>query len=251
MHWPVAIRLRAREHSQALLRRLPRPSRRYVWQTPMARLAAPLAALLSAAVAAAAVAAPPLKLHVLGDLLQARRELHAGSSAVLASSYGLVMETAEKNAQAAETWSVMDKNITLPGISPHNYISIGIYNHPCNAQPPGCKPYPSGHALPPGDCDNASGLPWVPCDGIRNPQAIASGDSPAQSAMVNAVSTAALAAFFSSNDTAVAQRHVAYGAKVLRKWFIDNSTMMLPNLYYGQIQPRKVPPHKSHGGAHA
>ena len=79
-------------------------------------------------------------------------------------------------------------------------------------------------------CDNASGLPWVPCDGITNPAAIASGDSPSQSNMVSAVSDAALAAFYSSNDTALANKHIDYGAKVLKAWFIDNSTRMLPNL---------------------
>jgi hypothetical protein len=66
--------------------------------------------------------------------------------------------------------------------------------------------------------------------------------------MVNAVVYAGLAAFYSSNDSAVAERHINYGAKVLRAWFIDNSTKMLPNLYYGQIQPHKTPPQKSHGG---
>jgi hypothetical protein len=194
-------------------------------------------------------------LHALSsaDALKARRELQqggasAGATSSLESSYELVMEQAEQNAKAGKVWSVMTKNITIPGVSPHNYISIGIYNHPCNAQPPGCKPYPGGHPLPMSECDTKTGLPWVPCDGIRNPQAIASGDSPSQSAMVNAVTTAALAAFYSSNDSVVANRHIAYGSKVLRTWFIDNETRMLPNLFYGQIQPQKTPPHASHGG---
>lgn len=194
-----------------------------------------------------------LKLHALSstDVLQARRELQGGGGSratLLQSSYKLVMEQAEKNAKSGRTWSVMTKNITIPGVSPHNYISIGIYNHPCNAQPLGCKPYPGGHALPMSDCDDNTGLPWVPCDGIRNPEAIASGDSPSQSAMVNAVTTAALAAFYSSNDSIIANQQIAYGTKVLRAWFIDNATKMLPNLFYGQIQPHKTPPHASHGG---
>ena len=56
--------------------------------------------------------------------------------------------------------TVMSKNITLPGVSKHNYISIGIYNHPCNARPKGCKAYPGGKPLPPSECNNRTGLPW-------------------------------------------------------------------------------------------
>ena len=182
-------------------------------------------------------ASPALKLHALGDLLQTRAALRGSPSALqqtLSESYGLVLEDAERNAKAAKTWSVMTKNITIPGVSKHNYISIGIYNHPCNAQPAGCKAYPGGRPLPMSECDNSTGLPWVPCDGIHNPQAIASGDSPSQSAMVNAVVSAGLAAFYASNDSAVAERHIKYGTDVLRTWFVDNSTRMLPNLYYGQ-----------------
>ena len=207
------------------------------------------AVLAAAAVLASAAAAPqPLRLHVLGDLLQARRDLRSGNRADLIDSYELVLAMAERSARAAKTWSVMAKNITIPGVSPHNYISIGIYNHPCNALPEGCKAYPGGHMLPPSECNTSSGLPWEPCDGIRNPQAIASGDSPAQSDMVNAVVTAALAAFYSSNDTALAKKHVEYGATVLRVWFVANATRMLPNLYYGQITPKAELPHASHGG---
>jgi hypothetical protein len=62
------------------------------------------------------------------------------------------------------------------------------------------------------------------------------------------VVTAALAAFYSANDTAVATKHVNYGAKVLRAWFVDAETKMLPNLFYGQIMPTATPPHASHGG---
>lgn len=191
---------------------------------------------------------PALHLHLLGDLLSVRTSLFEGSSQQISNSYELLMEQADRNAQDGKTWSVMTKNISLPGVSPHNYVSIGIYNHPCNALPVGCKPYPGGKPLPPSACNASTGLPWVPCDGIRNPHAIASGDSPSQSRMVNAVITAALAAFYSANDTVLARRHVAYGTAVLRSWFIANATRMLPNLFYGQIMPKATPPHPGHGG---
>ena len=58
---------------------------------------------------------------------------------------------------------MLNKTIVLPqGVSRHEYLSIGIYNHPCNQLPKGCKAYPGGHLLPPGDCDNSTGpLPTI------------------------------------------------------------------------------------------
>jgi hypothetical protein len=82
-------------------------------------------------------------------------------------------------------------------------------------------------------------MPWSPCDGIRNPAAISEGDSPRQGSMVNAVLTSATAAFYVyANDAAAARRYVRYAARVLRVWFLEEATCMLPNLYYGQIIPR-------------
>ena len=47
-------------------------------------------------------------------------------------------------------WSVVNKTLKTPsGVSKRNYMSIGIYNHPCNNLAPHCKPYPGGHLLPP------------------------------------------------------------------------------------------------------
>ena len=90
----------------------------------------PMAArwLLLGSALLATSASPPLPLHLLGDLLAARAELHAGGNAALAATYGLVMEQAEKKAAAGEVWSVTTKNLTIPGVSKHNYISIGIYS---------------------------------------------------------------------------------------------------------------------------
>jgi hypothetical protein len=156
-------------------------------------------ALLSLAAAAALLppssssTPPTLKLHVLGDLLQARAALHGPSpSALLSSSWEMLLAQADDKAKAAQTWSVMSKNITIPGVSKHNYISsktknlhfsfaspfadsgtvlclsplrptvpVGIYNHPCNAQPTGCKAYPGGTPLPMSECDNSTGLPYA------------------------------------------------------------------------------------------
>ena len=180
------------------------------------------------------------------------------------------------------TRTVMSKNLTLPGISKHNYISIGIYNHPCNARPKGCKPYPGAKPLPPYKCNNQTGLPWgacnlslimslslhifyypwgyrthsrtrhqicraVPCDGIRNPSAIKAGDAPAQEIMVNDVVHLALGAYYANNSatcTILVQKAVC----IIKAWFLANATAMLPNLFYGQICPKNTSQQKGHGG---
>jgi hypothetical protein len=142
-------------------------------------------------------------------------------------------------------WSVINKTIAVPsGVSPNNYISIGIYNHPCNNLPKGCTPYPGSHLLPPWKCNNQTGFPWEPCDGQRNPTAIALGDSPRQSEMVDAVKSLSYGAFFCNETSATSLEMAQRAGLILRTWFVDNATAMLPNLYYGQIMPKATPPPK-------
>lgn len=197
--------------------------------------------------AVAATASPPTtRLFNATDLLRARAALHAGSDAVLTASHTTLLKQANK-ALTVPMQSVMNKTLSLPGVSSQNYVSIGIYNHPCNNLPEDCKPYPGQDPLPPSECDSATGLPWTPCDGIRNHDAMDAGDSPAQSAMVSAVESLALAAFY-EQDPSSTRAFVSKAASFLRTWFLDEDTAMLPNLYYGQIKPSKTPPKKGHGG---
>eukprot|EP01079_Euglenida_sp_SAG-EU17-18_P002504 gene2504-3251_t len=146
-------------------------------------------------------------------------------------------------------WSVMNKSsIIAPKLSKHEYVSIGIYNHPCNALPAGCKPYPGGHLLPPKDCDNNTGLPWEPCDGLRNPSAIAEGDSPRAGAMRGAVQHLGMAAYFCVEPPASCAAYTAKAVQVIRAWFLDPNTRMNADLLYGQIDPKGTPPAPGHGG---
>ena len=143
--------------------------------------------------------------------------------------------------------SVMAKKLLLPGVSNHNYISIGIYDHPCNELPQSCKPYPGSNPLPPSECDNKTGLPWEPCDGIRNQAAISEGDAPSHGAMVDAVVMLGLGAYYSDNVTET-NAYVSKAKQVIETWFLADATAMLPNLYYGQIMPREGAQAKGHGG---
>lgn len=157
------------------------------------------------------------------------------------SMLGLSLQDLRSNAAkvAADTtvWSVMNKTLSVPGISPHNYLSIGIYNHPCNNLPEGCTPYPGNKPypkpFPPSMCDNSTGLPWYPCDGQRNSAAIEEGDAPRQSSMVSALQTLGLGAFYSSNGSESAPL-IARAKDIAYTWFLNNATAMLPNLYFGE-----------------
>lgn len=199
---------------------------------------------------------PATVMYNSSELLKTRGEIRAGANPAVVAPYQAMLKGAReampKKGSAWDfttgPWSVRNKTLTLPNISSNNYISIGIYNHPCNALPSGCRPYPSGKPLPPSKCDNKTGLPWVPCDGIRNPSAIAEGDSPRAEKMVNAVKQLALGAFFCNVTSDECEAWASRAAFILRVWFLEPDTAMLPNLFYGQIKPNASPPKPGHGG---
>lgn len=102
------------------------------------------------------------------------------------------------------------------------------------------------------DCDNGTGLPWEPCDGIRNPSAIADGDAPRAGKMRDAVQDLVFSAFLCDQHNATAMKECQQWAEraivILKTWFLEAPTAMDPNLYYGQISPRASPISKGHGG---
>eukprot|EP00039_Didymoeca_costata_P023750 m.8108 g.8108 ORF g.8108 m.8108 type:complete len:454 (+) comp3841_c0_seq2:49-1410(+) len=173
---------------------------------------------------------------------------HDAYESLIHSALELLPESGKPWSKATGPWSVMNKTLSIPNVSKHNYISIGIYNHPCNNLPKGCKAYPGGHLLPPQDCDNTTGLPWEPCDGLRNMDAINMGDAPSAGSMMNAVGTLSMSSFFCMEDKQQCQRFAERAAHLLRVFFLENETMMYPNLYFGQIDPKSTPPNKGHGG---
>jgi hypothetical protein len=201
--------------------------------------------------------APP-KTHLSSGpaLLHLRAVIKANSNPVATASYGSLLKAARKYAKPSATWSmdtgpwsVVNKSMPLPiGVTNHDYLSIGIYNHPCNALPKGCTPYPSGHILPPSKCNNNTGLPWEPCDGQKNPDAIAEGDSPRQSKMQDAMVHLSLAAYLCNETDSECTAFAERAALIARTWFVDANTAMKPELYYGQIMPSTKAPTPGHGG---
>ena len=115
------------------------------------------APVLLSAFASAAPHAPRLRTFVYNatELLATRAAVASGLTAP-----GLAVAQREAKrlmpapgapwANKTGPWSVVNKTLKTPtGVSKRNYMSIGIYNHPCNNLAPHCKPYPGGHLLPP------------------------------------------------------------------------------------------------------
>jgi hypothetical protein len=228
----------------------------------MAILSMPTLAILLAALAPCCFAIrplvkpPPTHLSDGYALLEVRAQIKANSNPVISESYASLIKAASAYVKPYASWSmnlgpwsVMNKTLSLPaGVTSHDYLSIGIYNHPCNALPKGCTPYPGGHILPPSKCDNTTGLPWEPCDGQKNSDAIAEGDSPRQSRMQDAIIKLSLAAFLCNETSSKCAAFAERAALIARTWFVDAKTFMKPELYYGQIMPSTKAPKPGHGG---
>ena len=90
------------------------------------------------------------------DLARIKNELKRGNaSRVVLEAYNNALAAADSLLKNSDNdtwefetgpWSVCNKTLSpLPiGATKHHYVSIGIYNHPCNNLPAGCRPYPNG-----------------------------------------------------------------------------------------------------------
>ncbi|GAB7023411.1 alginate lyase family protein [Salidesulfovibrio brasiliensis] len=109
--------------------------------------------------------------------------------------------------------TVTDKASTLPGIDPHDYVSLSPYWWPNPSTP--------------------DGLPFVRRDGQTNPQADSDRfDAQRMQQMAFMAETLALAYHFSGDE-----RFAAKGAEVLRTWFLAPGTAMNPNFDHAQLRP--------------
>jgi hypothetical protein len=121
-------------------------------------------------------------------------------------------------------WTVMSKPMTPPSGSKHDYESLAPYWWPCNNA--SFKPTPQ--------CNETTGLPWVRRDGEHNPLTDRF-DSPNLGAMTSAVVTLSQAYFFSGNES-----YADRASFFLRTWFLNDSTLMHPNMNYAQMIPGVV-----------
>lgn len=106
--------------------------------------------------------------------------------------------------------SVMDKPVLPPSGDKHDYFSLAPYSWPDPAKP--------------------DGLPYINRDGEVNPESKVGTDSPALGQMCGAVTTLALAYWF-TGEARYADRAVVF----LNTWFLDDATRMKPNLNHAQM----------------
>ena len=140
-------------------------------------------------------------------LEQARESYRANRTQVKPAAQTLLKEA--ERALSADLVSVVQKQQAPPSGDKHDCMSLGPYWWPDTTKP--------------------DGLPYIRRDGEVNPEYRLVGDNMRIDAMVNNVSTLALAYAVSQDE-----RYASRAIRQVRQWFLDASTRMNPHLEYAQ-----------------
>jgi len=159
-----------------------------------------------------AATAESLPLFILNssELIEIRKRIESDDSVFLPAMKKLKRDA--DRALTAGPFSVTRKELTPPGGDKHDYMSIAPYWWPNPSSP--------------------NGLPYIRRDGEVNPERDQTSDRKHLDSLVQSVKTLALGFFFTRRED-----YAAHAGKLLRVWFLDDSTRMKPHLRYAQAIP--------------
>jgi len=135
---------------------------------------------------------------------------NAGTNKAIAENIQQLAKQADK-LLPQQFGSVMDKTIAPPCGNMHEYFSMAKYYWPDPAKP--------------------DGKPYIRKDGQKNPDNDKVSDDKNFDAMVSAVNTLSWAYYFTDDE-----KYATKSVWLLRMWFLDTATRMLPNLNHAQLR---------------
>ena len=106
-------------------------------------------------------------------------------------------------------YTIIHKAHPLPGVDPHEYVSVATYYWP--------------------NPDTPTGLPYIRRDGQRNPET-AEYDFRPFGDMSSRVYLLAMAYYFTGDE-----RYAGHATLLIRTWFLDPPTRMNPDLQHAQL----------------
>ncbi len=140
-------------------------------------------------------------------VLDLQSRFRAGDPSVVPAVKQL-LASADK-ARADGPYSVVNKKHPLPGVDPHDYVSLAAYYWP--------------------NPDTPDHLPYVARDGQRNPE-FADYDAIPLYELTDQVTVLSLAGYLTGD-----RKYSDRAAALVRAWFIDPATRMNPNFQHAQL----------------
>ncbi|KAH7107235.1 chondroitin AC/alginate lyase [Auriculariales sp. MPI-PUGE-AT-0066] len=157
----------------------------------------------------------PSTVVIDGGRLYALRQRFLAGAACSKFNSSLASLTADADKWLTKgPWSVLDKGQPAPGGTVNDYYSMAPYYWP---------------TVEPTD-DNPLGCPWKEKDGVRNPAVDVGTDRQAIGSVCYSVPSLTFGWYFTNNSD-----YAIHAGNILRKWFINETTAMNPNLDHGQV----------------